>query len=256
MYQLPSPEPMSELQIIEKAYQLFKKVIRELGENHVLNVGFDFEEAYDAVIYPDYEIQLIKNEDLGVDDDGCEILGQFLPKDNVALINKKLYENSDPRRVFTAVHEVVGHGILQGKFLRDNSSKYPKLYDTEESISVMGNTFERQANTMAANFITPGPFVLFLFMKLFRTKKKINYIGPRRYSLYFNGTDYFVNVSSPFELAWQIAKRIKHYFWGLSTESIAYRVLEVAINQNGFNNKDFGLYKAQPISNIINRNNA
>lgn len=257
MIQLPSPEPLLDSQIREKAHELFKEFIRVVGDEHVRKVGIDFDEAYEAVIYPKYEIILVKDEYLGCDDDGCAILGQFLSRKNVALIDKTLFDTSDPRRVFTTIHEVVGHGVLQGKFLRENSSKYPKLYDTDDSMNLRENTFEGQATTMATNFITPAPYVFFLFKKLFRTNKKIHYTGPAVYSLYFNGKDYRVKVSSPLELAWQIAQRIKHYFWGLSTETITYRVLEVAINQNGYNNKDFGLYKAtQRIGNVIKRNNS
>jgi hypothetical protein len=243
MYQLPEPEPTSEQELRKRGQAVFWEYVREVGENYLFSHGLDFDEAYDAVIYPNYEIELYKETDLGVDDEGMEILGEFLPKDNVALINKRLFERNDPRRVFTMSHEVVGHGILHGKFLRENARKYPKLHTTEEGIKQSiwkhFNTFEWQANTFAASFIAPAGYVLALYWKLFGTKRRINYVGPGRYSLCFNDNTFYVNVASPYQLAWIIAKRIKHYFWGLSTESLLYVVLEVAIETNGFTNRDF-----------------
>jgi hypothetical protein len=246
MYQLPNPPAMSEQQIRWKAQSIFLEYVREVGESYLFSHGIDFDEVYDAVIYPRYEIELVKTEDLGVDDDGTEILGEFLPRDNTALISKRLFDNIDPRRVFTECHEVTGHGILHGQFLRRNASKYPKLYTTEKVINKTGdiwkkfNTFEWQANTFAASFIAPAGYVLALYWKLFGAKKRVNYIGPGRYSFCYNGNTFYVNAASPYQLAWIIAKRMKHYFWGLSTESLSYKVLEAAIETNGFTNRDFG----------------
>jgi hypothetical protein len=246
MYQLPNPPAMSEQQIRQRAESIFWEYVGEVGENYLFSRGIDFDEVYEAVIYPRYEIEFVKTEDLGVDDDGIEILGEFLPKDNTALISRRLFDNADPRKVFTECHEVGGHGILHGQFLRENATKYPKLYTTEKAIIETEdvwrkfNTFERQANTFAASFIAPAGYVLALYWKLFGAKRRVNYTGPGRYSLCFNDYTYYVNVASPYQLAWIIAKRMKHYFWGLSTESLSYKVLEVAIETNGFTNRDFG----------------
>jgi hypothetical protein len=239
MYNLPCPEPMSEWQIQQKAHELFMEYVREVGDEHVARVGIDFDEAYDALIYPKHEIMLVKNEYLGCDDDGCPILGEFIPRDRVALIDKTLFDEGDPRRVFTTVHEVVGHGVLQGDWLRRKAGKYPKLHSTQESMSLIGNTFEWQANTMATNFIAPLPFVQYLYEKVCQTKRKVRYAGPGRYCLYMFGKDMYVNVGSAEELAWVMAKRMKHYFWGLSAESLAYRLREVAIEWSEWGNRGF-----------------
>lgn len=236
---LPCPEPMSEQQICQRAHKLFWDYVREVGESYIMRVGIDFDDVYDSIIYPNYEICLDTSIDLDVDDRGDEILGQFLPEDNTVLISSRLIARNDPRRVFTTLHEVVGHGILHGNFLRKNSKNYPNLYSTEESMKLIENTFEGQANAMAVNFLSPEGFVLALYRKVFGTWRKINYIGPGRYNLYVNGVDCSVWAASPYQLAWAVAKRIKHYFWGLSTESIMYRVLKVAIERNGHNNRDF-----------------
>ena len=242
MYKLPSPEPMSKLQIQEKAHRFWLEYVREVGPEHVLSHGVDFDEMYDSVIYPRYEITFVKDEDLGVDDFGEPILGRFIPKDNTALVDKKLYEIRDPRTVFTEWHEVVGHGILQGPFLRKNARENPRLFTTPKGISLLENTFntfEWQANVFAANVAAPKSYVYCIYAKLFGSQRKIKYCGPRRYSLIFNNIFWPVYAGSPLNLAWKIAKRIRHYFWGLSIETIAYQVLDVIIDQNGYNRGEF-----------------
>ncbi len=242
MYKLPPVKPMSEQQIRHEAHQLSLKFLAEVGPEHVLRRGMNFDELYDAVLYPEYEIEFVKEENLGVDDDGVRIMGEFLPKYNTALVDKKLFDCNDPRRVFTECHEVIGHGVLHGPFLRDNARKYPKLYSTEDVIGLGSsgfswkqmNTFEWQANVFAANVIAPPTYVWCVLLKLFGLRSKIRFCGPRWYSLSFNEMNWPVYAASPFNLAWIIAKRIRHYFGGLSSECLAYQVLRVGIDQNGY----------------------
>ena len=235
----PSPKPMSEQMIREKALGLFWDYVREVGEGYILRNGVNFDDMYDAIIYPRYEISLDTKIDLGYNENDEEILGQFIPEDNIARISERLVINNDPRRIFTTVHEVVGHGVLHGNFLRETKKDYPALYSTDKSMK-FENTFEWQANTMAKNFICPEGLVLALYWKVFGTRRKIPYVGPRRYCLNVNGKGCSVWAASPYQLAWEITKRIKHYFWGLSKESITYQVLNVAVEANGYSNRDFG----------------
>ena len=254
MYKLPSPEPMSEKMILDRAHSFWLDVVRELGAEYLLRRGLDFDEVYDAVIYPKYGIFLCKDEYLNVDDDGTPILGKFLPKDNTALVDKKLFETYDARRIFTEVHETAGHGILHGQYLRKNANKFPKLYSTERTVGLdkntfdwkKFNTFEWQANTFAANVAAPRNYVWCIFVKLFGMERKIKYQGAGRYSLIYNSMFWPVYVSSPYDLAWKIAKRMQHYFWGLSAESLAYQLLEVAIDNNGYDNGGFGVSRFVP----------
>ena len=100
-----------------------------------------------------------------------------------------LVETNDPRAVFVAVHETVGHGVLQGRFLREHAAKFPELLSTEASIGLTKsgfdwsqmNTFERQANTFASHVIAPRTYVYCLWVKLFGTDRKMRYAGPGRY---------------------------------------------------------------------------
>ncbi len=259
MINFPKTEPMSESMILNRAHSFWLDVVSEFGAEYLLNKGIDFDEIYDAVIYPKFEIVLCKDEDLGVDDDGTPILGKFLSKENTALVDKKLFDTHDARRVFTQVHEVAGHGILHGSYLRKIASKFPILYSTERTVGLdknafdwrSFNTFEWQANTFAANIIAPKNFVYCIYAKLFGTRRKIRYCGPGRYSLIFNDIFWPVYVCSPLNLAWKIAKRIRHYFWGLSIESLAYQVLEVAIDMNGYNRGDFWTAERNSLGNAL-----
>ena len=254
MYELPRIEPMSEQGIKDRAHTVWGEYVREVGPEYVLSHGIFFDEMHDAVIYPKYEIIFDKSEDLGLDDDGVPILGKFLPKENVALVDRKLFATADPRRVFTQYHETTGHGILHGPFLRKNARKYPKLYSTERSIGLSENgfdwkqmnTFEWQANMFAANVAAPRTYVLCMWKKLFGMNRKLIYQGAREYSLTFNDKSSLVNVHSPLKLAWVIAKKMQLYFGGLSAQSLAYQVLEVAIDTNGYDYGDFGRYQVVP----------
>ena len=230
MYHWPTPEPMSKRQILEKAHQFWLEYIREVGPEYVLNRGVDFDEVYDAVIYPHYEIILVKDEDLGLDDLGDPILGRFIPKENTALVDNKLFKTRDPRTVFTEWHEVTGHGVLQGEFLRKTESNNQKLYSTEKSMNLIENTFEWQANTFAANIAAPLNFVYCVWVKMFGMWRKMRYTGPGYYNLsLLNGTNLRFYIGSASELARRIAGLMKRYFGGLSIESLSYQVQRAAI---------------------------
>ena len=241
MHEYPCIRPMSEESIREEAHQLWVDYVHEVGPEHVLNHGVDFDEMYDAVIYPRYEVELDRKQTLGEDDNGVSILGEFLPLDNVALVDRRLFEERDPRRIFVTVHETVGHGVLQGRFLRKHARRFRRLLSTEASTGLAKsgfdwsqmNTFERQANTFASHVIVPRTYVWCLWVKLFGTRRKMRYSGPGRYHLTFRDMSLPVNVNSPFQLAWLVAKKMQHYFWGLSAQCIAYQVAQAVIDHRG-----------------------
>lgn len=264
MQAFPPVNPMSKKQIQQEAFDLWLEFVVEVGAEYLLRHGVDFDEFYDSVLYPKYEITLVTNEDLGVDDDGKQIFGKYLPKDNTAFVNRKLFDNNDPRKVFTEIHEGIGHGVLHGPFLRKNANKYPKLYTTEDGIGLTDkgngfnwkqmNTFERQANTFAVNAFAPRNFVWCLYSKMFEMDRKIRFCGPSSYSLVCNKTPRRVYVRSPLQLAWVIAKRIQPYFWGLSAQSLAYQVLAVAVDSNGYAQGDLTNWdSAVCVGEVLNR---
>ena len=89
-----------------------------------------------------------------------------------------------------------------------NAKKYNKLYTTEKSMKLMENSFERQANTFAANVVAPRNYVYCIFVKLFGSRRKIRFCGAGRYSLCFNNISWFVYANSPFELACVLSARL------------------------------------------------
>jgi hypothetical protein len=160
-----------------------------------------------------------------------------LPKDNTALVASKLFETRDPRRVFTKWHEVAGHGVLHGPFLRKNARKNQRLNSTEKSMNLIENTFEWQANTFAANVAAPLNFVYCIWAKAFGMWRKIRYTGPGYYNLCLtSGTNLRFYIGSVSELAWRITDLMKHYFGGLSNQSLSYQVQRVCIEYTVNNN--------------------
>jgi len=242
MHEYPRIRPMSKESIRHEAHQLWVDYVQEVGPEHVLDYGVNFDELYDALIYPRYEIELDRSQSLGEDDEGNPILGEYLPRDNAALVDRKLFANKDPRRVFTLCHEVIGHGVLHGPFLRENAKRFPKLLSTDHSVGFTNtgfdwhqmNNFEWQANAFAANVIVPRTYIYCLWRKLFGMNRKLPYRGPRRYYLTCRDTTLAVRANSPFQLASVIAKRMQHYFWGLSVQCIAYQVAAVVVDYRGY----------------------
>lgn len=242
MYKLPPPKPMSKMQIVAKADRLWEEYIKEVGWGYVIRNGIKFDDVYEALIYPKYEVIVNKNENLGVDDSGELILGQFLPKENTALINSQLFETKDPRLVFTEWHEAAGHGILHGAFLRRCSSKLSRLNTTERNIDTFlkhfENSFERQANIFAANIAAPRVLVACIYLKIFDMKNRLKYRGSGYYTFSVNGHNFKWFIDSPFDLAYQMSRFMKHYFGGLSVETLAYQNLEATVDIGNYGGMD------------------
>lgn len=232
MYELPHPPETSNYLIEKKANSLFRKYLSIVGADHIAQHGLSFDKYYDTIIYPEYEIELDKTQELGWDDDGSQILGRFLPYENIAQINRNLEENSDPRLAFTLYHEVAGHGIFHGEYLRRTGNKYTDLNTTATSIMKDSSLlFEWQANAFAANMAAPKSFIWFLWKREFGMDHLIPYCGPGYYWLTYRSFSEKVFVQSVNNLARNIARRIKAWFGGLSTEALSYQVEKTVIRQ-------------------------
>jgi hypothetical protein len=123
------PPPFSARQIIEQAEAIGEEAIWCLSRPP-LNLPpelfhLSFDAAYNEFIYPKYDITLTEDQDLGIDDAGNKILGSFDPLDNAAFIDVSL--SDDPRRTFTCWHEVGGHGLLQGEWLRKELTRLRRV---------------------------------------------------------------------------------------------------------------------------------
>jgi hypothetical protein len=103
----PPVKSMSMRQIWDESFALWLRFVAEVGVNHVFRHGADFDEFYNALLYPKYEITLVTSEDLGVDD-GVPMFGKCLPKDNTAFVDPKFFDTRGPRKVFIEIHETIG----------------------------------------------------------------------------------------------------------------------------------------------------
>jgi hypothetical protein len=77
-----TPPPLSSGQVIEHADKLIKEYCSIVGRSALVHYGLRFEDVYEQVIYPKYEIELDETQELDVDDNGTKILGCFEPIQN------------------------------------------------------------------------------------------------------------------------------------------------------------------------------
>lgn len=225
------PPRFSPSQIIEVAEKLWEAYFRQCElPPELLTISFDA--LYDQVIYPEYGIALEEHEDLGIDSAGKKVYGRFDVETNTAHIDVSL-SRGDPRRAFTCYHEVVGHGILQGDWLRREMNRLKqdlRIITTENSLdSETSNVLERQANLCASHIAAPTKLLAFAIDDVFRPTRPIRYIGPRTYTLDIRGCIQRYDVGSFNELCRIIARHIRFRFGDLSLEALSYRVQQMPI---------------------------
>jgi hypothetical protein len=225
-----APPPFSNRYVIEQAERLGEEAIGTLAlpplglPPAIWHMSFDA--AYNDIIYPTYGISLVEDMDLGYDDQGTKVFGKCDPIENAAFIDVSL--KNDPRRAFTCWHEVGGHGVLQGNWLRQEFARIRRrgcLVTTEASMSFSAtNIMERQANLFAAHAAAPTRFLVYVLVDLLNLTRPIRYIGPARYDLDLNGARTFIAVESFSDLCLKLAKLIQWRFGGLSVEALSYRI--------------------------------
>ena len=198
--------------------------------NEQRRLGINFDHIYNEYIYPELGIQLVEDVDLGYDESGEKILGLFQPNENIAFIDRMLKQTDDPRRTFTCWHEVGGHGILQGEWLRTQlavDDRYDSIVTTAQTLSPkVEGVLEVQANIFAGLAAAPDWLVDHAIMTMFRLSRPKRYVGSQRYSFDVLGTTYTRHVSSFDEFCQQIARPIQRFFGRLSVEALGYRVAE------------------------------
>ncbi|MEM9913803.1 MAG: hypothetical protein AAF911_02455 [Planctomycetota bacterium] len=119
-----SPPEWSKRDIIAKALHLSYRFQAIKGVEYFARNGYSFWELYDCLIFPNYKIEIIEDQDFGAAGLDETVLGAYDANENVALISSLLSEKrNDPRRIWTLAHEVLGHGVLHGKWLRDEFSR-------------------------------------------------------------------------------------------------------------------------------------
>ena len=222
---------LTRSEIIGAAGQLIQRYIEIRGCQYVDRVGIDFDDVYNTVIYPEYEIGLVEDEGLGFDCKENRILGRFDVASNTAYVDASLrIGTGDPRRAFTCWHEVGGHGVLQGAWLRDRlrlHSAPSSIITTDAALTpATESVLKRHANVFTVNAAASLWLVQREIVRVFNSSHPFRYCGPCRYGFEVHGR-YLTHYVGDFdELCSWIACHIKKKFWGLFTEAVSNRAKE------------------------------
>lgn len=220
--------PLSRKEIVTQAEALAARFLLDFWKGRVQTrlVCISFDAVYDNLIYPEYEIGLIEDEDLGVSDTGEKILGRYDPHSNTAYIDHSL--RNDPRRAFTCWHEVAGHGVLQGEWLRQRRVQNSGVVTTQSTLSPMTvNTLERQANIFAAHAAIPTALLAQAIIDVFDPDGAFEYRGPGRYTFSVNRRTLRRDIADFTEYAWMVSSFLRNRFGWISAECISYRLQDI-----------------------------
>lgn len=227
MNELIKPAPFSRQEIIKRATDLFRSYVDCVGFERAM-LGINFDVIYKRIIYPEYGIDLIEDQDLSVDEDGEKVLGYFQPEFNRVFIDPSLKD--DPRRVFTCWHEVGGHAILQGDWLRQEMNRIGMIHGIETTDAMMSHDvediLEKQANLFAAHAAAPTPIVDYRIEQTFGLTQAYRYTGPNNYCFAIPSGTRYREAENFEQLCNHIAYYIQRWFGGLSVEALSYRVAE------------------------------
>ncbi len=93
------PEILKTSEIQNRAEQLTLAYAEQVGLD-AARLGISFQVVYEELIYPDFGIELQEGLDLGFDDAGKKIFGQFLPAENIVQIDRIIsHDHNHPQRV-------------------------------------------------------------------------------------------------------------------------------------------------------------
>lgn len=221
----------SRADIVRQAEELIDRYLAVVGKTRETIVSIGIDDVYNELIYPEYGIDLITDQHFGADPDGQKILGCFDFVSNTAFIDLCLViGRGDARRAFTMWHEIAGHGVFQGDWLRRNfrgAAAESRLVSTDALLSPRcTEILEWQANLFAANAAAPTWLVRREIKRVFSPNKCFRFVGPCKYGLDVRGSYITRRVESAHDLCLHIARSIRFRFGGLSIESLAYRVKE------------------------------
>lgn len=222
-YVVPPPV-IPRREIIRRAEQLIDGYAREVGLDW-LRIGVSFDHVYDHWMYRHFRIDLVEDDDLGHDDEGAKIWGKFLPGDRLAYIDRSL--KNDPRRAFTCWHEVGGHGVLQGDWLRMHESRLRnrEIITTEASLQVeMSEALEWQANLFASHAGIPTCVLHYQLNRLLGIERPVRFIGKSWYTLVVGRRTHRHFCETFDQLCLWMAFYVKPFFGGMSQEAISYRI--------------------------------
>jgi hypothetical protein len=230
--QLGAPR-WTKQQIVGAAARLMAKYEEIVGREYITHNGLHFDDVHEKLLAPQFRVDLYEDEDLGEDDDGRKILGRYDVRKNAAHLDRVISrESGDRRRIFTCWHEVAGHGVLQGTWLRKQLEQIGMGYEfidvTEWSLSADAERIlERQANTFASHLAAPGWLINYAINTTFRPNRKFIFTGPCKYWLDVNGLRISKYVVDADDLCGWIGAKISGFFGGLSAEAIGFRIAAV-----------------------------
>ena len=247
-----APPRYTKAQIIQKADALIRRYEHIVGPNVLRRVGLSFDDIYHRVIQPEYGIGFSEEHDLGHD-----VLGCYNPVPHDMNVNARMGRSTgDPRRAWTCWHEL-GHAILHGPWLDaciDAGLQSANIVTTEEGLTAhVENTLEWQANIFAAHASAPRWLIDELIYEAFALlDRPLHFQGPAYYDFYVRDRDRpHQYVASFDEYCKRIATFIRCRFWGLSVESLSYRVRESPIV--GDVSRQSGVLNRQPPARTARR---
>jgi hypothetical protein len=222
----------SRSKIIDGAKRLGDMYETIVGRDYILRNGLHFHDIYEKLLYPKFKIELFEGGELGTDQDGQKILGRYDVAANTAHLDQIISaESGDPRRAFTCWHEVAGHGVLQGKWLREQvatTGMFGTIKVTEIDLSAsVERRLEWQANLFASRLAAPDWLVNYAIKKLINPGRKFLFREPCIYWLNIQGLPLRKYIVDAGDLSGWIGSKISGYFGGLSAEAIGYRITEI-----------------------------
>jgi hypothetical protein len=220
------PENLTRSQIERRSREwVIDPLIWQVGQNHLIRNGLKFDELYERVIKPRFKVALEE----GVDLSSISALGVYEPWSNLVRIDSKLAAClGDSRRVFTLYHEVCGHAVLQGRWLRAQlvmCKGQTPLVDDASTLDIRAKVLlERQANMMAGLCAAPMWLVNAQIIYRLEPSGLLRYRGPGRYCFGRRGAKRWFEVTSATDYCRGLAAMIAPWFHGLSVEALGYRV--------------------------------
>ena len=228
------PKPLSAPRwrnqaIIDAASRLMGQYEAIVGREYITTTGLSFDHFYEHLIFPKFGVNLYEDDDLGEDGDGHKLLGRYDVRGNAAHLDQIISrESNDPRRTYTCWHEVAGHGVLQGAWLRKQLERpggRESIDVTEISLSPdEERILERQANLFASHLAAPDWLVNYAINTIFRPTRKFYFKEPCVYYLEGYGLKIKNYIFDAGHLSRWIGAKISALFGGLSAEALGYRI--------------------------------
>ncbi len=194
-----------------------------------------FDDIYLTVARPDYGVDLVEMQRLGTHN-GAKIFGVYTAGKNVALIDECIGPDSgDPRRIFTLYHEVFGHGVLQGRYIRTQmiDALSAGIVVTAASLEAgMERRGEWQANRFGAAVGAPMALVEAAIQLRLGIRQPVVFAGPGTYWIRRDGRDCRFEIIDFDQFCKIIAGAIHDLFGGLSVTAISYRVAKSRFVRN------------------------